>query len=404
MVSSPKLVITQLFLPTHLTASNALRSALPYLYRRSHWSQAIQQNQLGPKPFPLIFAALVTALRPRANGLAPTVDPTRISINPNGGGTYPRLAQLADGSVLGAVTAFSGSTHILTVTRSTDGARTFAAWGTVATGTGDLDNMHLKQLPNGDVLATFRNHDKNAAGAYTFYRITACISHDNGKTWAFLSQVDQRTPTTANNGLWEPFIRVSKSGAIQVYYAAENSASDQDILMRSSTNNGATWSAATTVAGGGTTGRDGMPGCTDLTASGGSARVLCIFETTEGTAPLFTVKSVVSSNDGASFSGRTQVYAPAGHNAGAPQIVTTSAGILVASFMTDEEHSGSSAWPQGASMKILTSDSSLAWGQKTTVLPISSLWPGLYSRLDGSATVVGCADNGGATCRSISFA
>jgi hypothetical protein len=99
--------------------------------------------------------------------------------------------------------------------------------------------------------------------------------------------------------------------------------------MRSSTNSGVSWSGATTVAGeqtqclfknqkssylagGSTTGRDGMPGCTDFTTSSGAARVLCVFETTEGTAPRFTVKSVVSSNDGVSFSGRAQVFVPGG--------------------------------------------------------------------------------------------
>jgi hypothetical protein len=54
-----------------------------------------------------------------------------------------------------------------------------------------------------------------------------------------------------------------------------------------------------------------MPGCTDFT-SGGAARVLCVFETTEGTGSLFTVKSVVSSDDGVSFSGRAQVFVPGG--------------------------------------------------------------------------------------------
>jgi len=278
----------------------------------------------------------------------------------------------------------------------------------VATGTGDLDNLFLMQLPNGDVLATFRNHDRTSAGVYTFYRITSCISHDNGQTWSFLSQVDQRTPTATNNGLWEPFIRISKSGVIQVYYAAENSATDQDILMRTSTDNGVTWSAATTVAGGTTTGRDGMPGCTDFTTPTGAARVLCVFETTENTFPLFTVKSVVSTDDGVTWSERTQVYVPSGtqHNAGAPQVTTTTAGTLVVSFMTDENHTGASVWPSGAAMKILTSLSMdpAVWGQKTTVLPISSLWPSVYRQVDGSATVVGCADNSGARCRSISFA
>ncbi|KAJ7027881.1 neuraminidase [Mycena alexandri] len=347
------------------------------------------------------------ALSSRANGLAPTVDPTTYVPNSGGGGTYPRLAQLVDGSVLATTTTFSGATHILTVTRSTDGARTFSAWGTVSTGTGDLDNLFVKQLANGDVLATFRNHDKNSAGDYTIYRITACISHDNGKTWAFLSQVDTRTATTGNiNGLWEPFLRIAKSGAIQVYYAAGNSETDQDILMRSSTNGGTTWSAATTVAGATTTGRDGMPGCTDFT-SGGTARVICIFETTEGTYPTFTVKSVVSTNDGVSFGERAQVFVPggSGNNAGAPQVVTTTGGTLVASFATDEDTSAHT-WPSGGSMKILTSLPSdpAVWGQKTIVSPVSSLWAGLFARSDGSNTVVGCADNNGAKCHEVSFA
>jgi len=293
----------------------------------------------------------------------------------------------------------------LTVTRSTDGGRTFSAWGVVSTGTGDLDNLFLRQLANGNILATFRNHDKSGS-TYTIYRITSGISHDNGKTWAFLSQVDQRTASGVN-GLWEPFIRIAKSGAIQVYYAAENNSGDQDILMRSSTNSGVSWSGATTVAGGSTTGRDGMPGCTDFTTSSGSARVLCVFETTEGTAPRFTVKSVVSSNDGVSFSGRAQVFVPggAGTNAGAPSVVTTTAGTLVVSFMTDED-TAAGTWPNGSSMKILTSLSTYpaVWGQKTTVLPVSSLWPALYSRVDGTGTVIACADNGGARCHQVSFA
>ncbi|KAJ6485786.1 neuraminidase [Mycena sanguinolenta] len=335
----------------------------------------------------LTFASAVrprtpdVALSLRANGLAPTIDPTVYLVD-GGAGTYPRLASLADGSVLGTVTTFSGAVKTLTVTRSTDGARTFTAWGTIATSTGDLDNAFLKQLANGDIVATFRNHDMSGS-TYTFYRITSCISHDNGKTWTFLSQVDQRAATATNNGLWEPWQRIAKSGALQVYYSSENSAADQDILMRSSTDNGLTWSAAITeslcITGATTTGRDGMPSCADFTASG-VARVICIFETTEGTAPRFTVKSVVSTNDGASFGERTQVYVPTGTvtNAGAPFIVQTSGGTLVAAFQTDED-TAKQIWPDGASFKILTSLSTdpQAWGQKTTVLPVQSLWGSL---------------------------
>ena len=80
--------------------------------------------------------------------------------------------------------------------------------------------------------------------------------------------------------------------------------------MRTSTNNGASWSDAITVSGRTTTGRDGMPGCTSF--PGNPSKVLCVFETTEGTAPLFTVKSVVSNNDGATWGERSQVYVPTG--------------------------------------------------------------------------------------------
>ncbi|KAJ7096028.1 neuraminidase, partial [Mycena crocata] len=345
------------------------------------------------------------AIIPRANNLAPTVNSATYLPNAGGAGTYPRLTHLTDGSVLAATTTFSGTTHILTVTRSTDGARTFSAWGTVATGTGDLDNLFLTQLPNGDVVAAFRNHDKNAAGAFTFYRITSCISHDNGRTWAFLSHIDERTPN-GFNGLWEPFLRISVNNALQVYYAAENNADDQNILMRTSTNNGVSWSAITTVTGSSTAGRDGMPECTQLTTPAGAARLLCVFETTEGTAPHYNVKSVESSDDGRTFGDRRQVFIPggSGSNAGAPSITTTTAGTLVVSFMTDEDTSAKN-WPNNAAMKILTSSSTdpAVWGQKTTIFGASSFWPSVYRRVDGSATVVACTDNGGAKCHEVSF-
>ncbi|KAJ7849952.1 glycoside hydrolase family 93 protein [Mycena olivaceomarginata] len=335
----------------------------------------------------LVFASPLVnnaTLNARANGLAPTVD-SAVYLVDGGAGTYPRLAHLADGSVLGTVTTTSGGKPRLDVRAI-------------------LDNTFLQQLANGDIVAAFRNHDKNG-NTYTIYR---SISHDNGKTWAFLSQVETRTATATNNGLWEPWLRIAKSGALQVYYAAENNVNDQDILLRSSTNNGLTWSAATTVAGKPTTtGRDGMPSCADYTTSAGAARLICIFETTEGTAPRFTVKSVVSSNDGGSFSGRAQVYVPTGSvtNAGAPFVVQTTAGTLVAGFHTDEDTSAKT-WPNGASYKILTSLSTdpPVWGQKTTVLPVQSLWGSLFRRVDGTATIVACADNGGARCHQVSFA
>ncbi|KZP20116.1 glycoside hydrolase family 93 protein [Athelia psychrophila] len=346
----------------------------------------------------LCSSALAGTIGRRAS-LTPSVNSAAIPLSPAGGGTYPRLLNI-NGAILAAFTTFNGATRTLTISKSVDGGNTYTALGAVASSTGDMDNPNLIQLPNGNIVCTFRNHDLNSAGAYTYYRITACVSTDGGATWAFLSQVDERTAAGVN-GFWEPFGRISTSNALQVYYASENAANDQDIIMRSSTDGGATWSAASTVAGATTTGRDGMPGCSAF--SGDATKVMCVFETTEG-AGTFTVKSVVSNNDGVTWGERNQVYIPTGtnNNAGSPQIVTTTGGALVVSFMTDEDTS-LHEWVTGANFKIVTSASTdpAVWGQKTTVAPVQSNWPGLLANGDG--TVFGCADTSGAYCHRISF-
>lgn len=57
----------------------------------------------------------------------------------------------------------------------------------------------------------------------------------------------------------------------------------------------------------------------------------------------------------------------------------------------------------GDDMKIITSQSTTpqSWGNKVTVTPVASYWPSLLAKSDG--TVLGCSDNGGAKCVSISF-
>ena len=139
----------------------------------------------------------------RRAAIQPSVDPTAIPLSPTAGGTYPRLLNV-QGAILAAYKVLVDGVSTLVISRSTDGGISFSAWGTVTSGTGDIDNPNLIQLPsNGPIICTFRNHDKDSSGNYVFYRITTSISTDGGRNWSFLSQVDQRPATILNkNGLW----------------------------------------------------------------------------------------------------------------------------------------------------------------------------------------------------------
>jgi hypothetical protein len=70
--------------------------------------------------------------------------------------------------------------------------------------------------------------------------------------------------------------------------------------------------------------------------------------------------------------------------------------------MTDEDTS-LHQWVNGADFKIVTGGpvQTGAWGNKVTVSGVQSNWPGLLAKSDGS--VLGCADNGGVKCHSITF-
>ena len=164
------------------------------------------------KLFTLFMSLLVASSTGSANSpldrraaIRPTVDPTAVPLSPTGGGAYPRLLNV-QGGILAAYKGLANGVSTLFITKSTDGGKSFSAWGTVASGTGDIDNPDLIQLPsNGPIICTFRNHDKNSSGDYVFYRITASISRDGGRSWSFLSQVDQRpaaNPDPTANGLW----------------------------------------------------------------------------------------------------------------------------------------------------------------------------------------------------------
>ncbi|KAH8882443.1 neuraminidase [Thozetella sp. PMI_491] len=313
---------------------------------------------------------------------------------------YPRLATLSDGSILAAFTSFSGSTHNLVVQRSTDGGITYSPWGAIASGTGDLDNVFILEVPGSSppkVLAAFRNHDKSGS-TYTYYRITVTQSTDGGKTWSFLSTPVEGAPSATNLGYWEPFMRIGADGKVQLTYSGLLSGTNQETFRAVSSDGGATWTTPVNLHIHPTNVniRDGMQGIVSVTdAADGRAALVMIMETTRRGIGIFSVEYAVSYDDGATYPNRGTVHVPTStaHNAGAPQIAAVGNKGLVAIFMSDEDQS-STNWPTIASVKTVVSNGLsggvVTWSESPAQLsPNPSAWPGLLQVNDTVFAVYG---------------
>ncbi|KAK3317122.1 glycoside hydrolase family 93 protein [Cercophora scortea] len=334
----------------------------------------------------LIFSTLLSAMplslhKRLSSAVQKAAEPVLI----DSAGVYIRASplQVPNGTsgIIAGYAARDGNQKVLRVARSINGAKSWSRLGEVwraDSATHDIDNAIPLQLPSGRILYAFRNHDRTPSGRYTHYRITVCFSDDGGHTWRFLSQVAERDATSVNNGLWEPFLRLARDGTLQVYYSSENSAADQDNLMKYSRDGGASWSGPVMVSGGNTTSsRDGMTGVASLDNNG---NLICVFENTES-GP-FSVDRVMSHDDGYTWGERARVYTAAnGKNAGAPQVYNVG-GTIVTSFMTNE--AVNVAQLDGAQMKVVTSvDGGRRWssdgGDATVTAETGSHWPGLYT-------------------------
>ncbi len=306
-------------------------------------------------------------------------------------GNYPRLCRLRDGSLLLGYSAPRRGHRALTVVRSTDDGRSFKSHGVVGRAVGDYDNMFLLELPSDGkeppiVLAAFRNHDLDSRGSHTYFRITVCQSSDGGRNWEFLSHVYEKT---APFGLWEPFMRLTEQGELQLYFSQELAPEDQDTMKVISLDQGRTWTPPTCVTGMGERLRDGMVGIAE-TKDNGRAALVMVFETTRyGT---FSIECVISYDDGATFGCRQPVFTPSkGSNAGSPQIAAFADGSLAVTFMTDGD-SGLQGWPANAAVKAVFTlpprKGQLQWSQAYHVHVAASFWPGLLRIGDDTALAV----------------
>ncbi|GJC87073.1 hypothetical protein ColLi_09911 [Colletotrichum liriopes] len=209
--------------------------------------------------------------------------------------------------------------------------------------------------PNGDYIRVSSMNDGSLIGGYaategqprsfaSFDPPTA-PSHDSasasGKTFKYLSTVEEHVPNGVN-GLWEPYLRLTRDGILQCYYSAENSAADQDNFMKYSKDGGQTWSRWVAVSCGDRLSRDGMV----------------------GVAPVENNGNLIARN---------------GKISGAPQVYNAW-GTLVTSFMTNEDADNGYGY-DFAEMKVITSvNGGKTWSSSVVTGPAQAHWPGLFNR------------------------
>lgn len=146
------------------------------------------------------------------------------------------------------------------------------------------------------------------------------------------------------------------------------------------------------------------------TIAGPSLRMVFECEQPVNGSPIFTVQSVTSSDDGATWSDQRElVYAATGegNNAGSPQIARVGGGRVAVVFMTDEDTSAH-RWVGGSGVKMVVSaDGGRTWGGKVEVGGVQSSWPGIVALGDGGGEGKGEAlvlfDNGGSRVRKVTF-
>jgi len=241
----------------------------------------------------------------------------------------------------------------------------------------DLANPDLYQLPNGRLLCAFRHHTIHP-NKPIIYRIEVCYT-DDMQNWNFLGTVEAYT-TSSKVGIWEPFLfQIPNNNNLYCAYAKELSTGEQNIVARVSVDGGANWGGEFIISH--TSGsRDGMPTVTTLN----DGSLLAVFEGFwSGTWGKFTVNIRRSFDQGRTWEQPQIIHqSPQSHNSGAPWATKLSNGLVVVTFMTDEDWTGSQNWPQYASIKLLIGNpgsGGITWSDLQLIASPSSFWPSIYS-------------------------
>ncbi len=297
-----------------------------------------------------------------------------------GGGAYPRMYRLSNGTYLiGFDASLGGKNARIAVTKSTDGTKRWSKPFVAAEKEGyDCANANFIELDNGDILLAYR---AVKGGEKIDAKLLCSISRDGGETFEFHSTI---TETYGRGGVWEPhFIKIGDK--IAVFYAndsesAVGSTGFQNIEFKF-LQDGEWGETHVASYGNETRSRDGMP-VVDRLSDG---RYIMVVEANQFPDYVFVVQ-IKFSPDGIDWSDPLKtVYRPskkgAGKKAGAPYICVLKDDTLVVSFQTDEDATENG--DNRCTMKIIVSkDLGKTWSSPFTPFytpdGYSAVWNGMY--------------------------
>lgn len=349
---------------------------------------------------------------------SPSINWTELTVHAGGG---KGLVQLANGDLLATRTAWKSNGVQVVCARSRDAGGHWEDISVIASENvpgADLGDGHLVQLPDGDVLYSYRHNftRANAAGLRR-YSIRVASSQDAGKTWQPHSVVAESTLSPAHEpdalrGLWSSFLLVKRDGTVHCCYDDEDTPHGkgffrhQWLTMKIWDAKWRAWTNPVTVSRAHNRrhlSRDGMPSIVEL--AGG--RLLCVFESVQTAPPHANCLRTVTSDDGGkTWSWRREerqiVYptAKTNHLSVSPWIALLPGDRVVCVFATDEDRdvpakSGTPPWAMQLDVKsIFSPDAGRTWSREACPIFAANhraYMPGILRLRDGSLFIT-CFD------------
>ncbi len=257
------------------------------------------------------------------------------------GSQYPRMTRLSSGDWILVYTIYDNNGYTydaaggnkLEVAISHDNARTWKTISTLADSGRDLDNGQIIELEDGSLLMGLRSVRWQES-----YKLPVFKSFDQGKSWTFLSVIDENHGEVGSlgnpdNGVYEPHFYKLDNGSISVMYASEKRVMEQPsysqiVSQKVSNDGGDTWGEETWVAWDPTNekARPGMP----VWAKMSNGKYIVVFEVcgTENCKVYFKV-----SEDGISWEVGLGQRIP--EQLGGPYVEVAGDGII---FVTSNSH------------------------------------------------------------------